>query len=63
MPEFITNNQNLMKIINDIQDAKIEDGGGGAFYIYLKRKKLFGIKEKSVNLDMKWFYLNFWIKW
>ncbi len=39
VPEFITNNQNLMKIINDIQDAKIEDGGGGAFYIYLKRKK------------------------
>ena len=37
VPEFITNNQNLMKIINDIQDAKIEDGGGGAFYIYLKR--------------------------
>ena len=39
VPEFIRNNQNLMKIINDIQDAKIEDGGGGAFYIYLKRKK------------------------
>ena len=39
VPEFITNNPNLMKIINDIQDAKIEDGGGGAFYIYLKRKK------------------------
>ena len=39
VPEFITNNPNLMKIINDIQDAKIEDGGSGAFYIYLKRKK------------------------
>ena len=39
VPEFIINNPNLMKIINDIQDAKIEDGGTGAFYIYLKRKK------------------------
>ena len=28
-----------MKIINDIQDAKIEDGGSGAFYIYLKKLK------------------------
>ena len=39
VPEFITNNQNLMKIINDIQDASVEDGGGGAFYIYLKKNK------------------------
>ena len=37
VPEFITNNQNLMKIINDITDATIEDGGSGAFYIYLKK--------------------------
>jgi len=28
-----------MKIINDIQDASVEDGGGGAFYIYLKKDK------------------------
>tara|TARA_B100001287_G_C22259507_1_gene334244 strand:+ start:9 stop:422 length:414 start_codon:yes stop_codon:yes gene_type:complete len=39
VPEFINNNQNLMKIITDIQDATIEDGGSGAFYIYLKKKK------------------------
>ena len=38
VPEFISNNKNLMNIINDIQDAKIEDGGSGAFYIYLKKK-------------------------
>ena len=38
VPEFISKNKNLMNIINDIQDAKIEDGGGGAFYIYLKKK-------------------------
>ena len=38
VPEFISNNKNLMNIINDIQDAKTEDGGSGAFYIYLKKK-------------------------
>ena len=39
VPEFITNNKDLMSKINEITDAKIEDGGGGAFYIYLKRNK------------------------
>ena len=39
VPDFINNNQNLMRVINDIQDAAIEDGGSGAFYIYLKRNK------------------------
>ena len=39
VPEFISKNKNLMNIINEIQDAKIEDGGGGAFYIYLKKLK------------------------
>ena len=39
VPEFISNNNNLMKIINDIQDASLEDGGCGAFYIYLKKNK------------------------
>ena len=39
VPEFISNNKNLINIINEIQDAKIEDGGSGAFYIFLKRKK------------------------
>ena len=38
VPEFIENNSNLMKIINEIKDAKLEDGGSGAFYIYLKKK-------------------------
>ena len=38
VPEFISKNKNLMNIINNIQDAKIEDGGSGAFYIYLKKK-------------------------
>ena len=39
VPEFITNNKRLMEMIYDIQDAKIEDGGSGAFYIHLKKNK------------------------
>jgi len=38
VPEFISNNKNLMKIIYEMKDATIEDGGSGAFYIYLKKK-------------------------
>ena len=39
VPEFIENSKNLMNIINEIKDANIEDGGSGAFYIYLKKNK------------------------
>ena len=38
VPEFISNNNLLMSKIREIKDAKIEDGGSGAFYIYLKKK-------------------------
>jgi DNA-nicking Smr family endonuclease len=38
VPEFIESNISLIKMIIEITDAKIEDGGGGAFYIYLKNK-------------------------
>ena len=38
VPEFIENNKSLMNIINEIKDASVEDGGSGAFYIYLKKK-------------------------
>jgi len=38
VPEFIENNKNLTQIIIETTDAKIEDGGSGAFYIYLKNK-------------------------
>ena len=37
VPEFLSTNKNLMNIIYEIKDAKIEDGGAGAFYIYLKK--------------------------
>ena len=39
VPEFIENNKSLMNIINEIKDASIEDGGSGAFYIFLKKNK------------------------
>ena len=39
VPEFISNNRNLMSMINEIKDAEIEDGGAGAFYIFLKKNK------------------------
>ena len=39
VPEFIKSNINLMKIIKNINEADIEDGGKGAFYIYLKKFK------------------------
>tara|TARA_B100000965_G_scaffold1001_1_gene795 strand:+ start:426 stop:845 length:420 start_codon:yes stop_codon:yes gene_type:complete len=39
VPDYIENNSELMKKIIEIKDADKEDGGSGAFYIYLKRKK------------------------
>ena len=38
VPEYIKNNEELMSMINNIQYANIEDGGSGAFYIFLKKK-------------------------
>ena len=40
VPDFISNNKNLVNLIYEITDAKVEDGGGGAFYIYLKKKSI-----------------------
>ena len=37
VPEFISNSKNLMKIIQEMKDAKVEDGGSGTFYIFLKK--------------------------
>ena len=41
VPEFIESNKSLTKMIIETTDAKIEDGGSGAFYIYLKNKDKF----------------------
>ena len=38
VPEYIESNKNLTQLIIETTDAKIEDGGSGAFYIYLKNK-------------------------
>jgi len=37
MPEYIKNTPDLMKLINEIKEADVEDGGSGAFYIFLKK--------------------------
>ena len=37
VPDYIKKNPQLMNKIIQIKDAKIEDGGEGAFYIYLKK--------------------------
>ena len=39
IPEFIRSNIELNKYINSFGEASIEDGGSGAFYIYLKKNK------------------------
>tara|TARA_B100000401_G_C52583650_1_gene613799 strand:+ start:377 stop:790 length:414 start_codon:yes stop_codon:yes gene_type:complete len=38
VPEYIKNNIDLMKNVNDITEADEKDGGSGAFYIFLKKK-------------------------
>ena len=38
VPDYIKNNPNLMTKIKSITDAEIEDGGSGAFYVFLKKK-------------------------
>ena len=40
VPEFVYNNVDLMNMINNITEANPEDGGGGAFYIFLKKNKI-----------------------
>ena len=37
VPEFINTNENLRKKISSMSEAKLEDGGNGAFYIFLKK--------------------------
>ena len=38
IPEFIRHNEDLMKIISNISEASVKDGGTGAFYIFLKKR-------------------------
>ena len=39
VPEFIKSNSDLIKKIQNIKEAKTEDGGSGAFDIFLKKSK------------------------
>ena len=39
VPNYIKNNDDLMKLIIDFKEADIKDGGSGAFYINLKKIK------------------------
>ncbi len=38
VPNFIEKNMELKNLITYMKEASLEDGGGGAFYIYLKKK-------------------------
>ena len=40
VPEYIKNNIELMNLITEFKEANIHEGGEGAFYIFLKKKKL-----------------------
>ena len=39
VPEYIKSKVNLMRMIKEIKEADIKDGGQGAFYILLKKFK------------------------
>ena len=39
VPEYIKSNSELMRKIKNIKEAKVEDGGSGAFDIFLKKFK------------------------
>ena len=38
VPNYIKKNSDLMRLIREISEANVKDGGEGAFYIYLKKK-------------------------
>ena len=40
VPEYIKSNNELMNLITEFKEANIQEGGEGAFYIILKKKKL-----------------------
>ena len=53
IPEYIKNNNELSKFINEIKEAEIEDGGSGAFYIFLKNKNDY----LACFISKKWEYV------
>ena len=55
IPEYIKKDTELMSMINYMEDANIEDGGSGAFYIYLKKKMIIWLPSypKSGNTFLR----------
>ena len=39
VPDYVRTSKELMSLITDIREASFEDGGSGAFYIFLKKNK------------------------
>tara|TARA_B100000989_G_scaffold298004_1_gene285675 strand:- start:2544 stop:2957 length:414 start_codon:yes stop_codon:yes gene_type:complete len=39
VPEFLKKDEELINIVKNLSPAKIEDGGEGAFYVYLRKRK------------------------
>ena len=39
VPDYVRTSKELMSLITDITEASFEDGGSGAFYIFIKKKK------------------------
>ena len=39
VPDYLNKDLEITSIIKNIEPAKIDDGGEGAFYIYLRKKK------------------------
>ena len=39
VPHYLKTNENLKKVIKNISQADIKDGGEGAFYVFLKKFK------------------------
>ena len=37
IPDYLSKNSELMRMISNISEASIKDGGSGAFYIFLKK--------------------------
>ena len=38
VPSYIKSNLELMELVQEIKEADVNDGGSGAFYIFLKKK-------------------------
>ena len=39
VPDYINRDKDLVSLIKNLSPARMEDGGEGAFYIYLRKKK------------------------